>query len=106
MKKITYAEAAYIQGYKKNHFIFKYFCDWEIDMECQNAGYIRCSLKPMLAIPAMIIGAIIMFFYVLWDGGLKEFCLPSVVLVNQYISGLTNEGEETDFGRLRIVYDR
>lgn len=105
MKKITYAEAAYIFGYKKNHFFKKHFCNWSIDMECPNGGHIRCVVKPLFVAPLMIIGAIATFFYVLWDGGLKEFCLPDITIENAYRSGLTSEGEESQFGRLKKIFD-
>lgn len=72
MKKITYAEAAYILNYEKTHFIEKYLCEHELKVD-MNEGTITCDVKKWFYIITLPIVILFTFFNCLYDGGLKEF---------------------------------
>lgn len=72
MKKITYAEAAYILNYKKTHIIEKYLCKHELNVD-MTEGTITCDVKKWAYIVTYPILVIFAFLTCLYDGGLKEF---------------------------------
>ena len=105
-KQITYEDAAFILKYEKHHWFLHWFCDWFAQMYNNNEGAISCYLKWWAYILLFLPYCITQFFYLLWDGGIKDFeILPR--LANFYhMTGSTLEGDETQFGRLKIVYNK
>ena len=105
--KINYEQAKYISAFKQPHWFQAHCCDWEIWLENQNSGYISCSVKwwvhLLLFVPAIIAN----LFLCIWDGGIKSFTSTTLSRnISCYcITGLTSDGENTMFGRLKKVYN-
>lgn len=103
MKKISYIDAAYILNYKQRHLREKYLCNWYMELRNCNVGFMECRLKWWTYILLFVPVHILKFLYCLWDGGIKEFEIESRTLHQLNIVGGPNDGDETQFGRLKII---
>lgn len=106
MKKITYNEANYIMRRTKPHKLERILCYWVIQMENLNSGWIRCYMKWWAYILFFIPAHVLVFICRLWDGGLKEFRIEPRRIHGYSIAGLTIDGENTEFGRLKLVWEK
>ena len=75
-------------------------------MKNANSGNIKCVCKWWIHALLFIPFCLIHFVWCLWDGGLKEFYVESPTVYSWNITGLSNDKENTQFGRLKIVYER
>ena len=101
--KISCDEAAVILGYKKYSWFSHWFCAYDAALHNNNEGHVEVSFKWWARSLFFIPYSILQFFYLLWDGGIKEFeVLPRNI--NYYnIVGSSTDGDETEFGRLKII---
>ena len=107
MKKINYNDAAYICRYKNKHPFKKYFCNWYIWMNNPNEGIIKCNMKLWFYILILIPFAIINFFYLLWDGGIKNFEFePRNIYFDNIIGSTSDNDDSTMFGRFKQIYNK
>ena len=104
MKRVSYDDIRYIAQYKQRHFFGKYFCNWYIDMINANSGWFACKIKLWVYILIFIPMHLIFLISLLWDGGIKNFEIMPRTIQHYYTTGLTNEGDETQFGRLKLIY--
>ena len=72
MKKISYKDFAYLMNYKRRHPFIKYCCNCyleERDASVLLTAKVKWPVYILLFVPVHII----IFFYCLWDGGIKEY---------------------------------
>ena len=72
MKKISYKDFAYLMNYKQRHPFIKYCCNCylqERDASVLLTSRVKLPIYILLFIPVQII----IFFYCLWDGGIKDY---------------------------------
>ena len=105
MKKVSYDDIRYIGKYKRNSFFERYFCNWYISMSNRNEGWIKCRIKLWFYMLTFIPICLINFIGCLWDGGIKNFGIESRTIHHYNTTGLVNDGDETQFGRLKIIYN-
>lgn len=86
VKKIKYNDAAYILGYKGKHFIGKYFCNWTLIKRDDNNIEIYGKIKMWLYILLFLPSCLFQIFYLMWDGGLKEFEIENRIYTSMNIS--------------------
>lgn len=106
MKKISYNDAAYIMRRNKKHWCEKYLCNWYIEMKNNNEGYIECRAKwwayALLFIPVHLF----LVFAYMWEEGLKNYTFEPRTLHHYYTCGSSKDGDETQFGRLKIIWNQ
>ena len=106
MKKISYDDVVYIRRFKEKDFFKKHFCNYYIWMNNPNEGMMKCDIKIWFYILVFIPSCILQFFYLLWDGGIKEFKIPSTN-IRFKITGLTSDNDDsTMFGRFKQVMNK
>ena len=107
MKKISYDDVAYICRFKEKYFFEKHFCNHYIWMNNSNEGMMKSNVKIWLYVLIFIPACILQFFYLLWDGGIKEFEIPSIIIRFDNITGLTSDNDDsTMFGRFKQVMSK
>lgn len=104
MKRVSYDDIRYIGRYKRDSFFERYFCNWYISMSNQNEGWIKCEIKWWFYLITFIPFCLIIFIGCLWDGGIKNFGIEPRTIHHYNITGLIKEGDETQFGRLKLIY--
>lgn len=105
-KKISYDDAAFILNWKHRHFFEHYCCRWFLRLNNGNEGYLEGRVNPFIYGLFFLPECLLCFLYCLWDGGIREFEFPSFVVHSYVFCGLSNEGSETIFGRMKIIYNK
>ena len=87
-KKIKYEDASYILNYKKKHLLEKWFCNcYILPTNKDNGCDIFCKIKLIYYLISFIPLHIIIFFSLIYDGGLKNFyILPREVYRWHYLN--------------------
>lgn len=106
MKKIKYADYAYICQYKESHFMQKYFCNNYISLHNRNEGALRYDMKWWFYILIFIPLNIIDLFYCIWALGLKNFEIEPRNIIEYTCVGSPSEDSSTQFGRLVEVWNK
>ena len=76
-KKVRYEDISYILQYKEKHFFKKWCCNHYI-LPKDNEGYcVYGKMKLICYLLCFIPVHIVSFFVLIWDGGLKNFCIQS-----------------------------
>ena len=86
MKKISYKDFAYLMNYKTRHPFIKYCCNCYLE-ERDASALLTSKVKWPLYILLFIPVHIIIFFYCLWDGGIKEYDIWERTIT--YMNGFT-----------------
>lgn len=103
MTRISYGEAAFILDYKKHHRLAHWFCNYDAALHNNNEGHVEINFKWWARALFFIPYSIIQFFYLLWDGGIKEFEILRSNINYYNMVGFPTDGDETQFGRLKII---
>lgn len=85
-KRISYYDAAYILGYKNNHKIQKYCCNWilrKVDEDnFEVVGKFKLWLYIIFFIPAFLFN----IGYFMWNEGLRNFEIVDRIYKRMYIN--------------------
>lgn len=73
MKKMSYKDFATLAGYKKNHYFMRVTCSFYYEDGLMI--HIWAKMKLFWYILFFLPIHIIKLFYVLWDGGLRDFAI-------------------------------
>lgn len=83
--KISYKDYAKIQNYNKDHRCMRLVYKFNLT-KMEEGIYDICKQTKLSSYLFLLIPEIIVqFFYVIWDGGLKDFQFPTIEKTHRYV---------------------
>lgn len=108
-KKISYKDAAYIRKNSKPNFAFKYLCSHTLT-DGTEGGHCY-TIKSMVKMPFFLLLflpiAIANVFVCMWDGGLKEYELPTQRVISSWTMYVCDaKYENSMYNKMKKVWER